>query len=134
MQFEIYQAVFFEFDLWFVKEIQEGRVTAVVDSFGITSGENLNPFCFPRDMFGESITETYRASYQRLRELTNSKRLNFPDIKAWYVEQWRLVMLNRRSKFCVAEGYRRLAKFEGDVIAGVKVMESLTSDDVRIFR
>lgn len=133
-KFQVGQWVFSEFKLKVVEEIRDSHVTKLSDGHFSSCYSNLDDICFPLDMPGKLISETYEASYNRLHSDCGSLNLNFPDICRWYLEEWCGAMKQRHNDEAVKKAYERLRQFEREIIDSVRDITQKAVDGIILFR
>lgn len=132
--FKVGDWVLSEFVLKQVKSMVDDRVNGVSDGFFETGGYDLRDHTFPLTMRGKIISAEYERVYKDLHAKGGRLNLNYPDILNWLVDDWVKTMSKQDDDDAVKAGYERLEAFHHAVLNGIDAAQSMTVQDIRLFR
>lgn len=87
MEYKVGDWVFCEYELSYIKELKEGRITEVSDGSCSHGSYDLSDRIFPLERFIKVISESYKHYYDELHKY-DFNGLNWPDIHRWFVNHW----------------------------------------------
>jgi hypothetical protein len=77
----------YEWELAFVREVENGRVTHVVTDFFSHGGNNLDDQCVMLTARNNAVSSNFRDLSRRLHAI-KGQSLNYPDLHRWLVDLW----------------------------------------------